>query len=248
MMKRRVAGLGVSLAALGALLIPAAASAGTLDQEQALSSGASHSIYDDDGMGSSGQSVAQTFTAGLTGDLDQVDMNISKFGTPTADLTVQIWDTVGGTPVNVLATESVPAASLTTTPAFTPVTFDPRVPVTAGTQYAIVAWAATPFASPYSWTEAGANPYAAGELRVQLAPNASPPTPGFWGPSGATFDMTFRTYVVTPPTTTPPPPTTTGPTGQRAAALAKCKKKRKKLDWSKRRYKKCKKQANLLPV
>jgi hypothetical protein len=247
-MSRRGAGLAVLIGG-ATLLFAAPASAGTLDQSQTLADGASHSIYDDDGMGSSGQSVAQTFTAGLTGDLDQVDLNISKFGSPAADLTVQIWDTVSGTPVNVLATESVPASSLTTTPAFTPVIFDPRVPVTAGTQYAIVAWAATPFASPYSWTEAGGNPYAAGELRVQLAPNASPPTPGFWGPSGATFDMTFRTYVVTPPVTTPPPPAaTSAPTGQRAAALKKCKKKRKKLDWSKKRYKKCKKQANLLPV
>jgi hypothetical protein len=49
-------------------------------------------------------------------------------------------------------------------------------------------------------------------------------------------------------TNPPPPATTSAETGQRAAALAKCKKKKKKLDWSKKRYKKCKKQANLLPV
>ena len=40
-----------------------------------------------------------------------------------------------------------------------------------------------------------------------------------------------------------PPATTAGPTGQRAAALAKCKKKK-----SKAKRRKCKKQANLLPV
>lgn len=37
-------------------------------------------------------------------------------------------------------------------------------------------------------------------------------------------------------------------TGQRAAAVKKCKKKAKKNDWTKKRLKKCKKKANLLPV
>jgi hypothetical protein len=49
--------------------------------------------------------------------------------------------------------------------------------------------------------------------------------------------------------TTPPPPVATpAETGERAAALKKCKKKKRKLDWSKKRYNKCKRQANLLPV
>jgi hypothetical protein len=49
-----------------------------------------------------------------------------------------------------------------------------------------------------------------------------------------------------PPASTTP--SATGPTGQRAAALKKCKKKRKKLGWSKKRFKKCKKKALKLPV
>ena len=48
--------------------------------------------------------------------------------------------------------------------------------------------------------------------------------------------------VVTPPPTTTPTPTATGPTGLRAAALKKCKKKRG------RARARCKKKANLLPV
>jgi sugar lactone lactonase YvrE len=47
----------------------------------------------------------------------------------------------------------------------------------------------------------------------------------------------------TPPPGGGPPP----PTGQRAAALKKCKKQHKK-SHSKKKFKKCKKQANLLPV
>ena len=37
-------------------------------------------------------------------------------------------------------------------------------------------------------------------------------------------------------------------TGQRAAALKKCKKQAKKKDWTKKRLRKCKKKANLLLV
>jgi hypothetical protein len=39
-----------------------------------------------------------------------------------------------------------------------------------------------------------------------------------------------------------------GPTDQRASALAQCKKKAKKKHWSKKRFKKCKRTANQLPV
>jgi RTX calcium-binding nonapeptide repeat (4 copies) len=50
-------------------------------------------------------------------------------------------------------------------------------------------------------------------------------------------------FFVPPPTPTPPSNTTPGPTGQRAAALKKCKKKK-----SAQARKKCKKKANRLPV
>jgi hypothetical protein len=43
-------------------------------------------------------------------------------------------------------------------------------------------------------------------------------------------------------------PATTIATGQRAAALKKCKKTAKKKDWTKKRLRKCKKKARLLPV
>jgi hypothetical protein len=237
-----IGGVVAAALALASAAAATSASAGTLDQEQAVYGGASHSIYADDTDPFSESSVAQTFTAGITGQLDQVELYVDKFGSPTADLTVQIYETFDGTPENALATESVPATAVSTAYTFVPVTFDPTVSVTAGTQYAIVAWTASLFANPYSWGEAGGNPYAAGELRVQQGPNASPPTQGSWGPSGATVDMTFRTYV-TPPSTTTPPPTTAAPTGKRAAALKKCKKKK-----SKKARAKCRKRAKKLPV
>jgi hypothetical protein len=44
------------------------------------------------------------------------------------------------------------------------------------------------------------------------------------------------------------PQATSQATGQRAAALKKCKKKAKKKDWTKKKLRKCKKKAKLLPV
>lgn len=46
----------------------------------------------------------------------------------------------------------------------------------------------------------------------------------------------------------PPPAVVAGPTGQRAAALAKCKKKAKQKHWTKKRLRKCKGKARKLPI
>jgi hypothetical protein len=248
-MKRRGVGLAVLIGG-ATLLLAAPASAGTLDVEQSQFNNVSHGIYGDP-TNANESSIAQTFTAETTGDLDQVDLYLQKFMAPPSDLNVEIWDTVGGTPINTLATESVPATAVTASPnySFVPVAIDPPVPVTEGTRYAIVAWTASPNTAYYSWGEANGNPYADGELRVQQGMNTSPPNPALWGPSGATVDMTFKTYVDVPATMTPTTPATSPPTataasqtGQRGAALKKCKKKKGKA------RKKCKKRALKLPV
>jgi hypothetical protein len=51
-----------------------------------------------------------------------------------------------------------------------------------------------------------------------------------------------------PPGGGSPPPPVASVTGQRAAALTKCKNKAKKNHWTKKRLKKCKKKASSLPV
>ena len=63
--------------------------------------------------------------------------------------------------------------------------------------------------------------------------NSAPPTTP-WS-SAITQDFAFKTYVA--------PVTSTSSTGQRAAALKKCKKKH-----SARARRKCRKKAKLLPV
>ena len=200
------------------------------------------------------QSIAQTFTAGLSGGADQVDLSLLKSGTPTAPLIVELRDASGGMPGStVLASQSVPQTSVAGTATFLTINFPTPAPVVAGTQYAIVAYSATTFPNQYIWTEsanANPNPYPGGMF---LFTSNSPPS-GSWG-SAPLEDLAFKTYVVVPPPPTTTPPVTTSPvtaptvapTGQRDAALKKCKKKFKRTH-NKKAFKKCKKKANLLPV
>jgi hypothetical protein len=202
-------------------LAPGAALAGTLDQQQIDGSGGFVSVW-------MGQSAAQTFTAGISGGVDQVDLHLgTNGGTPIAPLSVEIRGASGGSPGSlVLASQSVPAFSAV--PTFRSIKFAAPAPVVAGTQYAIVAYSAADFSFLYQWSQSvTADPYANGAGFRTLN---SPPS-GAWMP--VTGDFAFKTYVV--PATTP--------TGQRAAALKKCKHKH-----SKKKRKKCRKRAKLLPV
>ena len=67
-------------------------------------------------------------------------------------------------------------------------------------------------------------------------------------------DFAFKTFVVPAPPAPPsdPPPSDPAPsstiTGQRAAALQRCKKRGQKHSWSKQRLTNCKKNARLLPI
>jgi hypothetical protein len=237
--------IAVAAASASCMAIPAAALAGTPDQEQTNSSGAAMGVN----SGGFPISAAQTFTAGITGELDQVDLSLAKNGVPVAALTVELRATIGQLPDGtVLASQSVPASSVAgSSLEFVPVVFPTPAPVVAGTQYAIVAYVAD--TNGYSWGASpdagpGTGPYAGGEGYFA---DSSPPSTS-WVPfsSSHSIDYAFKTYVG-PPTAAPPPTTpvnpTAGPTGQRAAALKKCKKKR-----SKPARKKCKKKANRLPV
>jgi hypothetical protein len=221
---RRAAFATLILACAACVLAPVAALAGTLDQQQTNTSGGTATI-------DSGETSAQTFTAGLSGGIDQVDLYLETAGTPTAPLNVEIRDVSGGAPGGtVLAGQSVPASSVPAAGSFVSVNFATPAPVAAGSQYAIVVYSSTvSITNDYYWSYGG-NSYAGGEFFYTLN---SPPS-GAWTPASST-DLAFKTYVG--PLTTP-----ATSTGQRAAALKKCKKKHGA------RRKKCKKKANVLPV
>jgi hypothetical protein len=148
-------------------------------------------------------SFAQTFTAGLTGDLVRVDLEIFHgAGGPTQPLTVEIRtvDTITFKPTGtVLASETLLPGDVPTAPGsgLTTVLIDPPVAVTAGTQYAIVLYTAETVAS-YCWAfqaTAPVDPYPGGAFWFS---QASPPTA--WALSslpGLFDDFVFATYVDT---------------------------------------------------
>jgi VCBS repeat-containing protein len=178
--------LPVVLAALGLLaLTPAAARAGTLDQQQTSTAGGGATIQ-------LSSSLAQTFTAGLSGTLDQVDLALRRSSGAVGPLTVEIRNVAGGAPgADVLASASLPAASVPTAEtAFVAVPFAAPATVAAGTQYAIVAYAGGAFQDFYSWGRAGADLYAGGSAFVG---SGSPPATWRAVPGD---DLAFKTYVV----------------------------------------------------
>jgi hypothetical protein len=226
--------------------IAASASAGTLDQQQTSSNG---------GFGVfSTQSDAQTFTAGITGDLDQADLNLSTVGTPPATVSVEIRTTSAGKPTaTVLASGTVATSALGRSAAFVPVLFATPAPVTAGSQYALVAYSPGIVGNAVGWSIQGSGGgYSGGEAfdsGDSLPPGAN------WN-RFSSDDFAFKTFVVPAPPPPPPPPPSDSPpsdsspsiTGQRAAALQRCKKRAQKHSWSKQRLTNCKKNARLLPI
>jgi hypothetical protein len=230
----------LGLAATAALLLAGAsrASAGTLDQQQL--------IADTGFQIHTAANQAQTITAGLSGGVDQVDLFLETSGMccPSAPLTVEIRNVDAGQPgTTVLASQTVAAAGVSTTPAFVPVVFPTPAPVVAGTQYAIVAYSTTSATNFYSWIGTMANAYAGGESFFDAPPDGS------WTASGPPphWDTAFKTYVALP-ATQPGPTGQPGPAGQRSRAVKRCKRRAMKQDWSKKKLRKCKKRAKRLPV
>ncbi len=160
-MARRTRTFLITAVAAAAALIPAAgASAGTLDQQQTISNFGGLQV-------DSGNSKAQTFTAGITGQLDQVDLALSGMGV-TTPLTVQIRDGSATAPGDtVLASASVPTTAVTSSESFVPITFTSPASVTAGTQYSIVALNGSVPISGWFWYSGQAAPdsaYVGGKL------------------------------------------------------------------------------------
>jgi hypothetical protein len=183
----------VLLVAVFSALGLAPAQAQTLDQQQISTSGGAVIVGGD--YPSHQQSLAQTFTAGLSGTLDRVDLHLGRLEAggdlAPGDITVEIRAAPGGSPSTVppnpLATTTIPAASIPVFPgAFLTASFAAPAIVGAGTRYAIVAYVTT---GDYGWDGASSDVYAGGSLF--FSPSARP---GAWFPPIST-DLAFRTYV-----------------------------------------------------
>ena len=171
----------------------------TANQEEALVTGPSYG-----GSGSS-QPWAQTFTAGLSGPLDRVslDLDYGDYGpltngglvpVPGSDLTVYITGvTAYGAPdmANVLATGTISKSNTfgwRSVGAWYDAVFQAPPTVIAGTQYAIVAYAQG--SDEYDWMSSRGDVYAGGE---SWGSYVYPPSSSWGGIS--VYDLTFETWV-----------------------------------------------------
>lgn len=227
-MNRKAVGvLAAAVLMLG--LVPGLAHAGTLDQQQTSNSSGAYNIF-------SGSANAQTFTAGITGALDQVDLHLFQNGAVNAQLSVQIRDAPGGLVGDTVLASSGIGPGIGASPgAFMPIVFTAPAPIVAGVRYAIVVYTTTGGGSSYSWGHSNSGPYASGQ--AFQGGGTHPPTGGSFSVIAGT-DFAFRTYVKPPA-----PAPAAAATGLRRAALKKCKKKR-----SKKARQRCRKRALKLPV
>ena len=218
--------IGLVSGVVAALILGVAgpASAGTLDQQQTASN-------TNAGLFSS-QSVAQTFTPGISGRLDQVDLLLFTVGTPPGPaVTVEIRGTSAGSPgAAPLASASIPVSSIGTTQMFLPATFTSPAYVTAGTKYAIVAYSPGAGGNAVGVWDQNSDVYpgGAGFYDTEAIPPGSA-----WMVNG-TSDLAFKTYVAPgPPPATPSAPTVSNTKKCKkhkhhaASAKKHCKKKKK---------------------
>jgi hypothetical protein len=199
--------VGALMVCCGAsVLAPGTALADTLDQQQP-NGGSDVKVM-------AAESLAQTFTAGLSGGLDRVELLLSyPDSVPDSPLTVEVRDASGGSPgPTVLAAGSVPASAVSTSDAWIPITFSAAAPVTAGTKYSIVAYSPVDSTHSYFWAIQFPDPYPAGGSFYQTV---TPPGPT-WTPAALGGDQAFKTYVQVPASPAAGP------------VKKKCKKKRKK--------------------
>ena len=209
--------LGVGLViALAALFGQggAAHAVGDLDQSVTGTSPSSTGIQ-------STQSVGQIFTAGRSGLLDRVTLELRKTGS-TGAITVSVFNVVNNLPSGTaLATQQIAAASVGTSWAVVTVDFAAPATVAAGTQYAIFLEAPTtsytysmmapPTGGFYDWASEN-NPLATGYSVFRV--NSS------WSSSAG--DMRFATYVTapTPPAQNSPQQGNTQPISSEPALLS----------------------------
>jgi hypothetical protein len=190
--RTRVA-LAAAVAALSLAVAAAPASAGTIDQQQ-LGTYTHFSVVVFNGVG-------QTFTAGRSGSLDQVDLFLMRTANRTTPLTVEIRNAAGDFPGStVLASTSVPAdqvpvgtngnpSTLISVPIASP------VPVVAETQYAIVAYTTpTPLSSYGLALTCGVSSYVRGRWAQSQALSGTD-VPSSWNTFSQDCDFRFRTYV-----------------------------------------------------
>jgi hypothetical protein len=147
----------------------------------------------------SGERFGQTFTVGVAGTLDHIDVALRKVGSPTGDLVLAVQGVTGGMPDDgaVLATVHVSPAAFTTSFAF--VTFDVSgagIAVSAGEMLSFAFSTTDSLPDNYRVRVSDADHYSWGMQVYEI---------GTWSPTIEGDDMLFKTYVQTAETSIPEP-------------------------------------------
>lgn len=96
--------------------------------------------------------LAQKFTAGTTGALSKVEINLKNASSATGVIMAAIYTDVSGSPGAVLATSSIAASSLTASYAYNTFRFVNAPTVTATTVYWIVVYVQSTGTGSYAWS------------------------------------------------------------------------------------------------
>jgi hypothetical protein len=174
--------IAVATAALLSVGVSGASAQGTLDQSVDGSTS---------GVGFHGsQRLAQTFTAGITGVLSQVDLELStEYGPAPLSVDIESVDANGHPSGTVLASATVTPPSAFSSPTWFSLPLSNGPIVVAGTRYAIVLADPTDSGLTAWFTEvANPNPYSGGYLLHSENSGTS------WTGEPA-FSLLFRTYV-----------------------------------------------------
>jgi uncharacterized repeat protein (TIGR01451 family) len=191
--KRLTIGVVLGLV-MGALALPVSASAtGTLDQQQTSFAYFTFTWGPTFPLAPPATGKAQTFTAGRSGQLDQVDLVLRTFDDASSQpLRVEIRNASGDAPGStVLASASLPAANVPHSPddfALVAVPFASPATVLKDSQYAIVIEADG--SDDYDIGGDQNTSYTGGRALYSTVPPG-----GNWAPFDPDFDLAFNTYV-----------------------------------------------------
>lgn len=96
--------------------------------------------------------LAQIFTAGTTGRLSKVEVNLKNVDSATGTVMVEVWSNVSSAPGVLLGRSSIPASEITGSYQYLTARFFNAPVVTATTSYWIVVYTQAVGASTYNWS------------------------------------------------------------------------------------------------
>jgi hypothetical protein len=96
--------------------------------------------------------LAQKFTAGTSGRLTRLDVNIYNIGTATGTVIVELWSNSSGEPSAMLARSSIASSDIAGSAAYVTARFAEAPTVTATTVYWIVVYVQATGTNSYAWT------------------------------------------------------------------------------------------------